>query len=939
MCDSAGETLSAALGLKPPHTPFRWQLYLLEKLVAGEHVQAIDIPTGLGKTAVMAVWLVAKIAGAPLPRRLVYIVDRRAVVDQATTEAERLRNWLESAPEAKRKLGLDPAELLPISTLRGQFADNRHWLSDPASHAIVVGTVDMVGSRLLFGGYNVSRKVRPYHAGFLGSDTLFVLDEAHLVPPFEALLIRVTTNETELRGKQDAAVLPPSLLLSLSATGRGSGTTTLQISEDDFTHSEAEKRLSAIKRLRLLPPENEDDTIVDRLANEAWSLTENGAANKHIIVFCNSREVAMKTEQAVSKLAKGDKKRHIPARSIATQLFIGARRVRERQDVAAWLAQHGFLGGRESSSNTPAFVFATSAGEVGVDLDAEHAVCDLVAFERMVQRFGRVNRRGNGEAKISVLLEREAPKPKEEKALEKALAKSERQRNSSEHQLVRQFHIAPKYRKALEALPLIDGTSERDASPEAFRRLKESAPDQVIAEATSPAPLRPELTRPILDAWSMTALEKHPGRPLVAPWLRGWVEDEPQSTVVWRKYLPTDSARCSDKQVKDFFEAAPIHLTEKLETSSNYVFKWLLRQAERIAKFKTKPPKKASAEDVNRLPKDEDTVALVLNRSGDLICKATLKELLFQGEDKAVKYQRDTLARQLQEATLVVDSRMGGISRGLLDNKASETASAETADVLTATKWIETSATDAMPVPPFRITIEVPEDQLPRHIWKECFRMPLLGSKDEEASRFLVVSKFKRAVTSEESRSTIGFRSLRDHLDDTEAEAAEIAERLSLPEDLTLALRIAARNHDYGKDYNRWQNAFSAPEVGRPFAKTSGPFRNAILDGYRHELGSLRYVEQDTDFTNIRPDLQDLALHLVAAHHGFARPVIRVDGCPDAPSVLQDRARDVALRFARLQERWGPWGLAWLESLLRAADQRASALVDDDSETKERAHG
>ena len=38
--------------------------------------------------------------------------------------------------------------------------------------------------------------------------------------------------------------------------------------------------------------------------------------------------------------------------------------------------------------------------------------------------------------------------------------------------------------------------------------------------------------------------------------------------------------------------------------------------------------------------------------------------------------------------------------------------------------------------------------------------------------------------------------------------------------------------------------------------------------------------------------------------------------------------RDVALRFARLQKQWGPWGLAWWEVVLRAADQQASREND-----------
>ena len=70
---------------------------------------------------------------------------------------------------------------------------------------------------------------------------------------------------------------------------------------------------------------------------------------------------------------------------------------------------------------------------------------------------------------------------------------------------------------------------------------------------------------------------------------------------------------------------------------------------------------------------------------------------------------------------------------------------------------------------------------------------------------------------------------------------------------------------------------------------------------------------------------RDLVLHIIAAHHGQARPVIATRGWEGAPpSALDERACEVALRFARLQKHWGPWGLAWWEALLRAADQQAS---------------
>ena len=73
-------------------------------------------------------------------------------------------------------------------------------------------------------------------------------------------------------------------------------------------------------------------------------------------------------------------------------------------------------------------------------------------------------------------------------------------------------------------------------------------------------------------------------------------------------------------------------------------------------------------------------------------------------------------------------------------------------------------------------------------------------------------------------------------------------------------------------------------------------------------------------------------IFIVAAHHGNARPLISTRNAEGGGIPSEARALEVALRFERLQRRWGPWGLAWWESLLRAADQEASRENDDRSE-------
>ncbi len=77
--------LSTAFRLLTEHEPFPWQQRLYDSFVDGQVPSICSIPTGLGKTAVIPIWLIAlACTEGRLPRRLVYVVDRRTVVDQAT---------------------------------------------------------------------------------------------------------------------------------------------------------------------------------------------------------------------------------------------------------------------------------------------------------------------------------------------------------------------------------------------------------------------------------------------------------------------------------------------------------------------------------------------------------------------------------------------------------------------------------------------------------------------------------------------------------------------------------------------------------------------------------------------------------------------------------------------------------------------------------------
>ncbi|WP_460831732.1 hypothetical protein [Nocardioides hungaricus] len=82
----------------------------------------------------------------------------------------------------------------------------------------------------------------------------------------------------------------------------------------------------------------------------------------------------------------------------------------------------------------------------------------------------------------------------------------------------------------------------------------------------------------------------------------------------------------------------------------------------------------------------------------------------------------------------------------------------------------------------------------------------------------------------------------------------------------------------------------------------------------------------------------DLLLHLISSHHGHGRPLLppvvddglhelRADVAGVYVTAQLPRVVDVsrAERFKQLNDRYGRWGLAMLEAVVRCADMTISA--------------
>jgi CRISPR-associated endonuclease/helicase Cas3 len=212
--------------------------------------------------------------------------------------------------------------------------------------------------------------------------------------------------------------------------------------------------------------------------------------------------------------------------------------------------------------------------------------------------------------------------------------------------------------------------------------------------------------------------------------------------------------------------------------------------------------------------------------------------------------------------------------------------------------------------------------------WQVSQLIPLHGDSEEEedAKQFLALLVEPKRATAENPETAARKKqpTVEEHCQLAGQWAARFASLLDLNPPQGQALAIAANWHDRGKDRSVWQRAIynNGPVA---YAK-SGPrgMDGRRLGGYRHELGSLLEAMHDPEIAN-HPEA-DLILHLIAVHHGWARPHF-LPSAWDSEFTTADNNQAVVeamRRFGRLQQRFGRWGLAWLEALMHAVDVLAS---------------
>ena len=903
--------------------PFPWQARLAARVEREEQwPHEIGIQTGLGKTACLDIavwWLASQADRAPecrtAPTRIWWVVNRRLLVDSTAEHAKYIASVLHDPESAEldaaghravecvagrlRSLWVDPtARPLDVISLRGGIASRTP--TDPARPTVILCTVPMYGSRLLFRGYGSMR--RPVDAAMAGTDSLVLIDEAHLAGHLKALIPALADCHPKAWSLLGAKRSRPTVV-ALTATGDAARSERFELDDDDHAHPIVRRRLDATKPVRIEEVTAVRGETEKPLAEAAAALLHEATAPAACLVFVNTPKTARGTFERLRKAFP----------DAEALLLTGLAREREAERIRARILdpEQGMTTVRPAHAprRRHLIVVATQTLEVGADVDAEYVVTEACGARALTQRLGRLNRLGRFPharatyvhlppakargGKSSVTDGKTWPVYKREPAT--VLARLRKSQNEGD-----------------------DGTI--DLSPRVVA--------SVLGTPLDDPGRAPEVLPGLLWEWTKTTTPTE-GEAPVEPYFSGIATPRLSVAMIWRTHIPDPGRRLWPRGTDR--EAIEVPLAEAREILGDVTMR-------RMA------PDGITVEEVS----DDDL------RPGDRIVVASNAGHMdrFGWNPVASDPVVDTsladrgLPLDAEAIRRLCGAEIGGLVHMALgiaedDHEIDEAERSDAVSDIVATLngtpvpagWEEAEWTGF--VGRLRPPVLEPRNEVPRLAVERPAREILSDEFDE-------LSLGPAAVELDQHGHAVGRR------------ARAVAERMGLPDDLLEVVARAATLHDIGKADARFQRWLDPRRESAPLLAKSGAPRHrweamrvsaGWPKGGRHEDLSARLVrawlEQTPDWGS--PLQRRLLVHLVISHHGKGRPLVppaadgtekSVRGVVEGVSVAADAdlARvdwEQPSRFENLQARLGPWGLALLEAIVIRADHAVSAGVVD----------
>lgn len=977
-----GEFFKALWGFDP----FPWQQDFANRICAGKAPDYVTVPTGSGKTACLdaAVFALAVQASRPVAertagRRIFFIVNRRIIVDEAFERARILADKLRAALKEgadnsgiiaqvamclKHLAGEQAEAPLLCAQLRGGIYRDRSWAKSIIQPMILCSTVDQAGSRLLFRGYGVSDEARPIHAALVAQDSLLLIDEAHISQPFLQTLDWVKRYRVHKPRGTEIVALPFSIVRMTATPPKDEKAIMLKLSDKDREHPILQRRLVASKPVRLVPaPKAKGKTAIEELVKvlevEATKIITQQPQVRSIAVMVNRVKTAR-------DLAKALTKKHSTAK---VTLLIGRMRPLDRDQVTKEL-QFVLKTGIKAAANCQLqIIVSTQCLEVGADLDFDALVSECASLDALRQRFGRLNRDGRPITAHGVIV-----LPEEQNIEENKLSDDKLADPIYGNAIPRTW----RWLKAQAADDAVDfGLNTMTAAVQAAREANEEA----FVRLLTPRENAPVLLPAYLDCWVQTN-PSPAADPEVSLFLHGPQRDMAEVQVCWRADLPEDLNKWNDT-----LALCPPTNLECLPVPLHLMRQWL-EKGDDIEDTSGDVPAATPQDDGDFRKKDK-----TLKRSGiiwkgeesdiiesvkslrpgqTLVLRAqdggweTLGHLPDVDQTDATKIDRgDEGQAKLKRRAIVRLHPQIFRPVGDEDTAAGQLKKWAKQDDF---DWHSSEAKEALEV----VAKSLPENHVLRHIIKTK-RYDVEPYPDHSGVVITARALLPATQDSETESADDGpgdpllERPQKQRLEDHTKQVADLAgqyvKALGLA-NYSETITPAAKLHDIGKADPRFQamllqSAVSAA-LSQPVlwaksesipssiaARDKARERATLPRRFRHEMLSVQLASLPEAKSSLPLDepRTALALHLIASHHGHARPFAPVVLDDEPPPIhytqgnlqlaLSTAARKaspvhaldsgIAERFWQLTRLHGWWGLALLEAVLRLADQTASA--------------